>query len=109
MIAKFRARELSEGVTVGSLLDQFAEFPDIQAHRGESYTFNSTVGEIVDMISPDRVKDILQNRIAEASQKPEYEYSLENVVGYWLRLFLFVIVFAALSIITLEFIDKDKR
>jgi hypothetical protein len=63
----------------------------------------------MDMIGADRVKDLLQNRIAEASQVADYEYSLENIIGYWLQLFLFVIVFAALSIITLEFIDKDKR
>ena len=109
IIAEFRAGELTEGLTVGTLLDQVAENPEVQAHREDSYTFNSTIGGIVDMIGADRVKDLLQNRIAEASQIPDYEYSLENIVGYWLRLILFVIVFAALSIITLEFIDKDKR
>ena len=109
LVAKLRAAELSEGVTVGSVLDPVLESPDLQAHREESRTFTSTIGGIMDMIGQERVKDLLQNRIAEASQIPEYEYSLENVVGYWMQLFLFVIVFAALSIITLEFIDKDKR
>ena len=109
IIAEFRANELAEGLTVGSLLDQVAENPEVQAHREDSYTFTSTIGGIMDMIGADRVKDLLQNTIAEASQVEDYEYSLANIVGYWLRLILFVIVFAALSIITLEFIDKDKR
>ncbi len=109
MVAQIRETELDEGVTVGSLLDLVALNPDIQAHREEVYTFNSTVGEVMDMIGEERVKDILQNRIAEASQVPDYEYSVGNVVEYWMRLFLFVIVFAALSTITLEFIDKDRR
>ena len=32
-----------------------------------------------------------------------------NILSYWLRLLVFVLAFAALSTITLEFIDKDKR
>ena len=109
LVAKLRAAELSEGVTVGSVLDPVLESPDVQAHREESRTFTSTIGGIMDMIGQERVKDLLQNRIAEVSQIPEYEYSLKNVLGYWMQLFLFVIVFAVLSTITLEFIDKDKR
>ena len=109
IIAEFRAGELTEGLTVGTLLDQVADNPEVLAHREDSYTFNTTIGGIMDMIGADRVKNLLQNRIAEASQVEDYEYSLENIIGYWLQLFLFVIVFAALSIITLEFIDKDKR
>jgi len=108
-IAEFRGMELDNGLTVGSMLDAVAESPEVQAHREDSYTFSSTVGEIVDLIGVDRVKDLLQNKIAEASQVPDYDYSLENVLGYWMQLILFVLVFAALSTITLEFIDKDKR
>ena len=35
--------------------------------------------------------------------------TVENITAYWLRLAAFVVVFALLSMITLEFIDKDKR
>jgi hypothetical protein len=67
------------------------------------------VGELVEMIGKDRVKDLLQNRIADASFNPDYEHTKPNVMQYWLTLGLFVLAFAALSTITLEFIDKDKR
>ena len=33
----------------------------------------------------------------------------ENVVDYWMSLLQFVLAFALLATITLEFIDKDKR
>jgi hypothetical protein len=81
----------------------------VQAYRGQSYTYSITVGEIVDKIGEDWVKDILQNRIAEASYNADYELTKPNVTKYWLTLALFVLAFAALSTITLEFIDKDKR
>ena len=104
-----RFKELAEGLTVGDVLDQVMASPELQAHREEGYTFNSTVGAVMEMIGVDRVKDILQNKIAESSRIAEYENTRQNVLGYWLRLFLFVIAFAALATITLEFIDKDKR
>ena len=109
VIAEFRGKELKEDLTVGNVVDNMVANPDIQAHWEDSYNFRSTIGGILDMVGEDQVKEILQKRIAEASQVPDYQYTRGNVVGYWLRLVLFVIVFAAFSTITLEFIDKDKR
>ena len=39
----------------------------------------------------------------------DYDYDWRNVAAYWLCLILFAVVFAGLSTITLELIDKDKR
>ena len=50
-----------------------------------------------------------QEKAAAASYNPAYEYTKDNVIGYWLHLSLFIVVFAMLAMITLEFIDKDKR
>ena len=50
-----------------------------------------------------------EENCAEGSIKPEYVYTKQNVEHYWLRLALFIVVFASLATITLEFIDKDKR
>ncbi len=57
----------------------------------------------------DKVKTFLEQKAAEVSYKADYECTVENIVSYWLDIFIFIIVFAALAIITLEFIDKDKR
>ena len=108
-VGEFRDKELTGGITVGALLDSVAENPDFQAHREKIYNYKSTVGGIVEMIGKERVKDYLQNEIAKANQIKDYEYTKGNVWGYWGRLILFIVVFAALAIITLEFIDKDKR
>ena len=61
------------------------------------------------MIGEDKVENTLQNTIAEASQADACENTRENIPNCRLRLLLFVVAFAALSTITLEFIDKDKR
>ena len=48
-------------------------------------------------------------KAAQASYNADYENTEENITAYWMRLVMFVFVFALLAMITLEFIDKDKR
>lgn len=51
----------------------------------------------------------LEEKAAKSSYTSDYEYTRENIAGYWTNLLLFVLAFALLATITLEFIDKDKR
>ena len=96
-------------MTVGDLIDTIISNSEVQAHQSDGYTFESTVGGLIEMAGEDRVADILQNRVAEASQNASYDNTRANILNYWLRLLIFVLAFALLSTITLEFIDKDKR
>ena len=43
------------------------------------------------------------------NQKPQYESSFDNITDCWATMIAFVIVFAIMSVISLEFIDRDKR
>ncbi len=47
--------------------------------------------------------------MVQVSKKADYESTKENILRYWTRLALFMIVFAALAVVSLEFVDKDKR
>ena len=109
MMAQNADIPLGTDATLGELVDRLAVNPDMQAHMDDSYTFHSTVGELVDLAGEAKVADILQNTVAKASSVADYENSRENILGYWITLLLFVLAFAALSTITLEFIDRDRR
>ena len=65
--------------------------------------------QLIDLIGEEKATDILQNKVAESNRLPAYDNTQENILSYWLDLFLFIFAFAALATITLEFIDKDKR
>ena len=95
--------------TLGQAIDLLAGNPDLQAGRDQKITLKTTVGKLVDLAGEDKVKTFLEQRAAEANYVEDYEYNPENVAGYWAHLMLFILAFAALSTITLEFIDKDKR
>ena len=47
--------------------------------------------------------------MVQVSKKADYESIKESIMRYWMRLALFMIVFTALAVISLEFVDKDKR
>ena len=44
-----------------------------------------------------------------ASRVADYDRTIENVLKNWGALILFAMVFAVLSVMSLEFIDRDKR
>ena len=69
----------------------------------------ATVGDVLNLVGEDKVMKFLEEKAAAANYKIEYEYSEGNVADYWFTLVMFILAFAALSTITLEFIDKDKR
>ena len=102
--------ELPEiNMTVGDMIDEISRKPDVQAHLSDSHTFHFTIGEVIDIVEENKVADILQNKVAKASHVADYDNTRENILKYWFRLLAFVLAFAALSTITLEFIDKDRR
>ena len=109
LLEKYRDVQLGKDIYVGNIIDMVLNSKSVQAYKNESYTYKITVGEMIDKIGEDWVKDILQNRIAEASYNANYKHTKKNVSKNWLNLAVFVLAFAALSTITLEFIDKDKR
>ena len=106
---KYKDVTLGKDVYVRDLIDLVTGSETLESFRDQSYTYSTTVGDLVDLIGEERVKDLLQNKIADASYNPDYDNTQDNIMGYWLTLALFVLAFAALSMITLEFIDKDKR
>jgi hypothetical protein len=89
--------------------DYLLQNPDVQSRREQVIALPATVGDLLNLVGEDKVMKFLEEKAAAANYKMEYDYKWENIVEYWFTLFLFILAFAALSTITLEFIDKDKR
>ena len=96
-------------VTVRELLEAYRNDPQFEEARQKSTHVQFKIGDVIDLIGKDRLKAVVTERGSEAAWKEDYELSRDNVLDCWLNLILFAIVFAALSVIALEFIDKDKR
>ena len=106
---KISGKVLNDQVTLGQIIDFLKSNESIQAQRDKSFTVKMTVGEIFDLIGEENVKNFVLTKSTEVMAKPEYERSINNIVSNWLFLGLFILVFAILSTVSLELIDKDKR
>ena len=109
LLDQYSDTQLGMDLTLGEAVDMLASNPDVQARLDQPYTLKANMGDIINMIGEDKVEDLLKNKVAKASTIADYDCTMENILDYWTSLFLFILAFAALSIITLEFIDKDKR
>ena len=106
---EYGKQEVRVEFTVGEVIDLTAKNNDAPADRDREITVKTTLGKVLDLVGEDRVKAFLEEKAAAASYNPDYECDPFIVVGYWMDLTLFILVFALLATVTLEFIDKDKR
>ncbi|MBR2822436.1 MAG: ABC transporter permease [Clostridia bacterium] len=103
------AAETVPVLTVGQLVDSLKEFPALQANRDRIFTLKAKVSDLFEMFGEENLKQLVQRKTAEANYKEEYEMSRTNIAGNWFVLGLYILFFALISVIALEFIDKDKR
>ena len=104
-----RNEKVNEPVTLGDIIDFAAGNQALQSKRDRTVTLKAKLGDIFEMFGEEELKELVQRKTAEASRKPEYERSEDNIVGNWTMLAMFALLFAVLSILSLEMIDKDKR
>ena len=98
-----------EKITIGEIVDRLASNPDVQKQRDKSITVEITVGQLIDLIGEDQAKTIITGKAAEASQIAAYDKNPENILNCWMHFIYFILAFAALSVLSLESIDRDKR
>ena len=95
--------------TIGDAVDAFRRSEVYERNKDKAMHVKVSVWSIIKFIGEDAVREFLQEKAAVTQQKPFYEKDSHLIAGYWLHFLYFILAFGALSIITLEFIDKDKR
>ena len=105
----FSGEKVTAPITVGDVVDVIKNNEVIQAYRDKTFSLKMTVGEMLDLLGEENVKNFVMRKTAEASRKPEYARTKSNIGKNWVMLAVFIFAFAALATIVLEMIDKDKR
>ncbi|MBO5495830.1 MAG: hypothetical protein J5967_00370, partial [Oscillospiraceae bacterium] len=104
----YRAEKVKITRTVGQLADMAASDGGSEL-RQRSIPIKTSIAEIQSIVGVETVRKFLQETAAAGRINPAYENTRSNVGIYWARLVLFSLAFSCLAVITLEFIDKDKR
>ena len=114
-VRQIRAVELTDkssltgALTVGEIVDLVNEEEDSGPVRDQTITINTSVGQLIRMVGEKEARSYVVERSSKSAKNPDYENSPVKILGYWGHLMWFVLLFAALTVITLEFIDRDKR
>ena len=96
-------------VTVGNVVDTVNDSEDSKQLRSQTIPIDTTVGDVIKMLGEQEVREYVETKATESARVSAYDYNKMNVAGYWLSLAFFALVFAGLSTVTLEMIDRDKR
>lgn len=109
VIAKYRSMPLTDGVTLGDALDIINEGPLFEDFRNQDLDLTFRIGDLIDLVGEDRLRNAIQEKTGGVSQNPDYERTPGRIALYWAIIIFYAMVYGLLSIIVLEFIDKDKR
>ena len=109
MIEDVKDVVIGRQTTVGELIDIIAVSPDAQSRRGENVTVRTTVGRLMELVGEEKIKDLVRTQTAAVSRVEAYERTEDNILSYWFSIIFFTLIYALFTVITLEFIDKDKR
>ncbi len=100
---------LLRNLTVGDLVDYINADEDSEEFREQTIQIDTSVDQVIQLIGEDNVRDYIVETTSATAREDAYELTALNILGYWAYLILFSLAFAALAMITLEFIDHDKR
>ena len=68
-----------------------------------------TLGDAMDLIEKEGLKGDVMAKLGQTSQNPAYVSTPDNLFITWAYLIVFAIVFAFITVVCLEFIDRDRR
>ena len=104
---------LDEGIDLNKTLSEAAtkRINKIMEEKGWKLEIksNKPIWEIMRFIETNGMKDELLRKSAEYNRNPSYDGGLVNVLSCWHKLIMFIVLFACLSVASLEYIDRDKR
>ncbi len=67
------------------------------------------LSDVMNVIDEQGMRDTILQKLSEASQKADYEATISNLAESWKVFIILAAVYAVITIIFLEFIDRDKR
>ncbi len=68
-----------------------------------------SVSELLGHIEEEGLRDQIVMELGKANYNPAYVSTAENLLSCWAHLLVYAIIFAGITIVLLEFIDKDRR
>lgn len=109
MLDKYSDLEIDTIFNVGQLIYSVLEINEIRNLRDREISYHITIGELIDKVGEQRVKDYVIEKTSTAANVPEYAHNKETVFSYWWKLGLFILGFGLVSAASVLLLMKRKR
>ena len=128
-VNRLKNTRIEGDVTGGQLMDFLRDNASIPAVSGESrdlfvgilesealeplrdktYHYSVSVKQLIDSVGEQKLRERIGEMSTTAGRYSPYDRSEENILKSWTTLIAFALLYALLSVLVLERIDKDKR
>ena len=106
---KIRSTPIFETFTVGDAIDAVTADSGYEEYKNEPIDVKINIGDMINLIGEEKAKEMVLEKTGQSAQNTAYESTEANILGCWFSLSVFVLAFFVLTMISLKFIDKDKR
>lgn len=65
--------------------------------------------DVMDIVEQQGMRDQVLDKLGQASQRADFEATIVNMINSWMIFVVLGAAFAVISVVFLEFIDRDKR
>ncbi|HAQ52340.1 MAG TPA: hypothetical protein DCR12_06205 [Lachnospiraceae bacterium] len=101
--------DLSYYTTVGEVIDFLNNNPAGDEYKNTNIVYHLKFKDVLDKIDKDKLMKIVEESASTDLFKNDYTHSRFNIAVDWLHLIILSFIFFVAAVVSLEFIDKDKR
>lgn len=102
-------KEVKYYTTIGEVLDSLKESGDLENYKGKTIVYHTNLGKVLDKVGRDETQIRVEREATKSMYNADYDPTVRNVVMNWIHLGIFILLFSIASMISLLFVDKDKR
>ncbi|MCR4611776.1 MAG: hypothetical protein K5644_07755, partial [Lachnospiraceae bacterium] len=102
-------KEVKYYTTIGEVLDSLKESGDLENYKGKTIVYHTNLGKVLDKVGRDETQIRVEREATKSMYNADYDPTVQNVVMNWIHLGIFILLFSIASMISLLFVDKDKR
>lgn len=105
----FRETPITGDMNVGQALSVIMEDPSYPDVAGEDLSMKCTVWDVIKAVGYERARAIVLEKTSATGKNDAYRTTEDNILLCWGWLLGFAAAFTLLTMISLKFVDKDKR
>lgn len=113
LIGDLKGEVILDPKTLGELLEAKGMVPEeysfTETQLALSLVDKVTIDDIIQIVGEEKVKDAVNAKLTNTGYRESFESTAENVADSWATIILSGMIYMLIAIISLEFIDKDKR